>query len=83
MTRNYFKYQVSSILVIIFLGCSGLLIFSPLSPQVDAISTWTHGTETDFENGTLNGVSILDFGKDSELVLKNNYNWTNQRSLDQ
>jgi uncharacterized membrane protein len=78
MTRNYFKYQVSSILIIILLVSSGLLIINQFNPQVDAISTWTQETESDFENGTMTGVSILAFGKDSELVLNNNYNWTYQ-----
>ncbi|WP_455392020.1 Kelch repeat-containing protein [[Eubacterium] cellulosolvens] len=78
MNKYNIKYQVSSILIIIVIVCSMVLIFSPVHTKVEAISTWTQGTDLDFENGTLGGVSIRGIGADSELVLENTYNWTNK-----
>jgi hypothetical protein len=70
------KRKAGSILILIILVCSGLLVINYNSNQADAASVWKQQSDIDFENGTLNDISITGFGDFSQLVLNNNYDWT-------
>lgn len=81
MGKNYVRNKVSSLLIISMLVCSGVFLLMPSTPlflDVDAATTWTETSNSDFNKGTLNNTEIEGSGTTAELLLKSDFsgNWT-------
>ena len=72
MAKEKVNQRVCSILVIVFLVCSGVILILPSTPMSDnarAMSTWTLTSDSDFGNGVLNNITIAGNGEGAELRL--------------
>ena len=72
MTQKRVKCKVKSILVVIILIYSGLLITIPLNSRLktgEAASIWTQTSDKDFDNGTLNNITLEGNGDNTELKI--------------
>ena len=70
MNRKKIKFKIESILAVTIFICSGLfctMLLNPKLPTADAGSTWTQTSDLDFQNGTLDNLTIKGNGEDAEL----------------
>ena len=73
MTRKNVYRQILSILSIIILICSGILIIIHSDQRqntVKAERTWTQTSESDFNNGTMNNLTILGNEEEAKLEIE-------------
>ncbi len=63
---------------IVTVGFIGFLVFEDLENDVcvEAASTWTQTSDTEFNNGTNDNVSVIGIGSAAELIINNQNNWT-------
>lgn len=85
MFEKRIRKKTGSILIIVFLICSGLLIALPLNPEfheVSAASTWVQESAKNFKNGTLDNLTIEGSGEDAVLKidLSDQQTWTKVRT---
>ena len=72
MWNLYYKSKIGSILLIILLVLSGSIVFFNINPELNSVfaaSTWTQEEDKDFNNGTLDNLTIVGKGADAALQI--------------
>ena len=78
MDNESLKCKLGSMFIIMIFVISGLLIINSEIPQINATSSWTQISNSDFDNGTINNLTIIGSGNDAELKinLSELHHWT-------
>ena len=84
MNHKNVNQKTCPVLVILLLVLSGLQLTIPFESiicPVNAASSWTQTSNTEFIEGVFSNVSIFGSGSAAELRLKDQHNWTDMNPL--